>query len=201
MLFSDEYTEPAGHGESLLRERGSRFLGYAFPVHTEAELKRYLQQIKQQYPDATHHCYAVVMHPDQSYQRSTDDGEPSNTAGRPIQRAILSTGITNALVIVVRYYGGTQLGIPGLIKAYGETAQAALQIAGRAPKYIEDELLLAADFEHEQDIYRLAEKFSGKIVQRDYSEGVKMLLRIRRSEIVRCKKMLSDFPRISLLKG
>lgn len=201
MLFSDEYTEPAGNGESSLRERGSRFLGYVFPVHNEAELKQYLQQIKQQYPDATHHCYAVVMHPDQSYQRSTDDGEPSNTAGRPIQRAILSAGLTNVLVIVVRYYGGTQLGIPGLIKAYGETALAALQVAGRAPKFVEDELLLSADFEHEQDIYRLAEKFGGKIVLRDYTDGVKIQLRIRRSETVSCKKMLSDFPRISLLKG
>jgi uncharacterized YigZ family protein len=201
MLFSDEYTEPAGNGESSLRERGSRFLGYAFPVHNETELKHYLQQIKQQYPDATHHCYAVVMHPDQSYQRSTDDGEPPNTAGRPIQRAILSAGLTNVLVIVVRYYGGTQLGIPGLIKAYGETAQAALQVAGRAPKFVEDELLLSAAFEDEQDIYRLAEKFGGKVVQRDYSGHVKIMLRIRRSEMVRCKKMLSDFPRISILKG
>ena len=201
MLFSDEYTEPAGNGESSLRERGSRFFGYAFPVHNEGELKQYLQQIKQQYPDATHHCYAVVMHPDQSYQRSTDDGEPSNTAGRPIQRAILSAGLTNVLVIVVRYYGGTLLGIPGLIKAYGETAQAALHIAGRAPKFVEDELLLSADFEHEQDIYRLAEKFGCKIVQRDYTNEVQMALRIRRSELEKIKKALADFPRISLRKG
>ena len=201
MLFSDDYTEPAGSGESVLRERGSRFLGYTFPVHTEAELKQYLQQIKQQYPDATHHCYAVVMHPDQSYQRSTDDGEPSNTAGRPILRAILSAGITNVLVIVVRYYGGTQLGIPGLIKAYGDTAQSSLQVAGRVQKFVEDELILSADFVHEQDIYRVAEKFTCKIMQRDYSNNVQIALRIRRSEAVSFKKMLSDFPRISLLKG
>ena len=201
MLFSDDYTEPAGNGESSLRERGSKFLGYVFPVHTEAEMKQYLQQVKQLYPDATHHCYAVVMHPDQSYQRSTDDGEPSNTAGRPILRAVLSAGLTNVLVIVVRYYGGTQLGIPGLIKAYGDAAQIALQQAGRVKKFVEDELLLSADFEHEQVIYRLTEKLGGKIVQRDYSNDIKILVRIRRSEIVKCKKMLSDFPRISLLKG
>jgi len=201
MLFSDEYTEPAGSGESSLRERGSRFLGYAFPLHTEAEMKQYLQQIKQQYPDATHHCFAVVMHPDQSYQRSTDDGEPSNTAGRPILRAILSAGLTNILVIVVRYYGGTQLGIPGLIKAYGETAQAALLAARRVARFVEDELLLATDFEHEQDIYRIADKFSGRIGNRAYENRVQIALFIRRSELMKFKSVLADFPRITLIKG
>jgi uncharacterized YigZ family protein len=201
MLFSDDYTEPAGNGESTLHERGSKFLGYVFPVHAEAEMKQYLQQVKQLYPDATHHCNAVVMHPDQSYQRSTDDGEPSNTAGRPILRAVLSAGLTNVLVIVVRYYGGTQLGIPGLIKAYGDAAQLALEGAGRVKKFVEDELLLSAGFEHEQDIYRLAEKFACKIMQRDYSNDVKITLRIRRSETISFKKILSDFPRVSLLKG
>lgn len=201
MLFSDEYTEPAGNGESSLRERGSKFLGYVFPVHTEAEMKQYLQHIKQQYPDATHHCFAVVMHPDQSYQRSTDDGEPSNTAGRPILRTILSAGLTNVLVIVVRYYGGTQLGIPGLIKAYGDTAQLAVQVAGRAQKFVEDELLLATDFEHEQDIYRLADKFGGRIGSRSYDAGVHISVYVRRSELTNFKKILLDFPLISMLKG
>jgi len=201
MLFSDEYTEPAGTGESTLRERESRFLGYAFPVHTEAEMKQYLQQIKQKFPDATHYCYAVVMHPDQSYQLSTADGEPSNTAGRTILRAILSAGLTNVLLIVVRYYGGTQLGIPGLIKAYGETAQAALQVAGKVVRFVEDGLLLSADFEHEQDIYQITEKFSGRIGNRKYENNVKLAVSIRRSEVAKFKNMLADFPRISLAKG
>jgi uncharacterized YigZ family protein len=201
MLFSDEYTEPAGNGESSLRERGSRFLGFAFPVRDENEIKQSLQQIKQKYPDATHHCYGAIMHPDQSYQRSTDDGEPSNTAGRPILRAILSAGLTNVLVIVVRYYGGTQLGIPGLIKAYGETAQAALQNAGHVTRFLEDELLLATDFEYEQDIYRIAERFSGRITDRAYLDNVKITVYIRRGELLKFKNMLTDFPRITLMKG
>ena len=117
MLFSDEYKEPSAPAEATLRERGSRFLAFAYPVQDEATLKSLLQSVKLQFPDATHHCYAVVMHPDKSYQRSNDDGEPSNTAGRPILRMILSKDLTNVLVVVVRYFGGTQLGIPGLIKA------------------------------------------------------------------------------------
>lgn len=201
MLFSDEYTEPAGSGESVLRERGSRFLGYAFPVHSEPELKQQLQKIKHLYPDATHHCYAVVMHPDQSYQRSSDDGEPSNTAGRPILRAIVSAGLTNIVVIVVRYYGGIQLGIPGLIKAYGETAQSAIQACGRSSRFLEDEVLITVGFEHEQDVYRLVERVQGAIAGRDYQDQVYMTLKIRRKELAKFKNMLSDFPWISLLKG
>ena len=201
MLFSDEYTEPAGNGESTLRDRGSRFMGYAFPVWIESDMKNYLQQIKKQYPDATHHCYAVVMHPDQSYQRSTDDGEPSNTAGRPILRAILSAGLTNVLVIVVRYYGGTQLGIPGLINAYGETAKAAIYAAGRVQQFVEDEVTLEAAFDTEQEIYRMAERTQSRIVNREYTSTVKITLKIRRSLIVTFKKNLADFPAISLING
>lgn len=201
MLFSDEYFEPAGSAESSVRERGSRFLGFVFPVRTELEYKNKLHAIKQQYPDATHHCFAVVMHPDQSYQRSTDDGEPSNTAGRPILRAIVSAGLTNVLVIVVRYYGGTQLGIPGLIKAYGETVQVALSLAGKVGRFVEDEVLLGCDFEHEQDIYRLAEKFEAGIRMRDYQDKVQIVVTMRRSRLDAFKKSLTHFPMISLLKG
>jgi uncharacterized YigZ family protein len=201
MLFSDEYFEPSGRGESNLRERGSRFLGYVFPVYNESDYKKYLNEIKQQYPDATHHCYAVVMHPDQSYQRSTDDGEPSNTAGKPILRAIIAAGLTNVMVVVVRYFGGTQLGIPGLINAFGETARTAIQAAGKLQHFVEDEVTLEAAFENEQEIYRMAERTQSRIVNREYSSTVKITLKIRRSLSVTFKKNLTDFPAISLING
>lgn len=201
MLFSDEYFEPVNSAEASIRERGSRFLGYAFPVHSEAVFKQYIHQIKQQYPDATHHCYAVVMNPDQSYQRSNDDGEPANTAGKPILRAIVSSGLTNMLVVVVRYFGGTQLGIPGLINAYGETAKSAIQLAGRLQKFVEDELILETGFENEQDIYRLADRAHARIVDRHYDLNVKITLKIKRSQFAAFKKNLTDFPSISIVKG
>src|SRR5262245_12954892 len=138
MLFSDSYTEIISDGKANMRERGSKFFAFSFPVKNEDEVKSRLRELRELYPDATHHCYAFVLNPDQSAQRANDDGEPSNSAGKPILRIIISAGLTNTLVVVVRYFGGTQLGIPGLIQAYGDSAKLALEASERKEKYVED---------------------------------------------------------------
>lgn len=200
MLFSDEYKEPSAPAEATLRERGSRFLAFAYPVQNEATLKSLLQSVKQQFPDATHHCYAVVMHPDKSYQRSNDDGEPSNTAGRPILRMILSKDLTNVLVVVVRYFGGTQLGIPGLIKAYGDAAKAALDGMEIQLSYIEDYCTLCTDFSREQDIHRLVGRFQARLIERNYDQDVCCRLAVKRSQFPALLQALTDFPGIRHIK-
>ena len=124
-LFSDTYYEVERDAEFVLRERGSKFYAYVYPVRSEAEIKAKLEGLKRLYPDATHHCYAWVMGARGEAQRANDDGEPGNSAGRPILRAVISVGLTNVLVVVVRYFGGTLLGIPGLIESYGGAAAAA----------------------------------------------------------------------------
>ena len=121
-LFSDVYYEVERDAEFVLRERGSKFYAYVYGVRSEAEVKEKLEVLKREYPDATHHCYAWVMGARGEAQRANDDGEPGNSAGRPILRAVISAGLTNVLVVVVRYFGGTMLGIPGLIDAYGGSA-------------------------------------------------------------------------------
>lgn len=130
MLFADTYKSLQGQGESVYRDRGSRFIGLAFPMRTEAEAKAQIEKIRKTYHDATHHCYAYLIGYDKSCSRISDDGEPSGTAGRPIMGQMLSSDVTNLLVIVVRYYGGKKLGVAGLIEAYRTCALQAIQQAG-----------------------------------------------------------------------
>ena len=115
--------------ESSLRDRGSKFYGYLFPCQNEAEFTEELNLLKSRYPDANHHCYGYRIDPNNITEFSSDDGEPSGTAGLPILNQLRSFDIVNAGLVVVRYFGGTKLGKPGLIQAYGDTAKDALSNA------------------------------------------------------------------------
>ncbi|MFM2299225.1 MAG: hypothetical protein RIR98_833 [Bacteroidota bacterium] len=171
-LFSDTYYEVERDAEFVLRERGSKFYAYVYPVRSETEIKAKLEGLKRLYPDATHHCYAWVMGARGEAQRANDDGEPGNSAGRPILRAVISVGLTNVLVVVVRYFGGTLLGIPGLIESYGGAAAAALAAAGKVEKFIEEIYEISAAFEHEQEIHRLIAKYGARVLGSEYTEQV-----------------------------
>lgn len=172
-LFSDTYFIPAVRAEASLRERGSRFLAYAIPCNDETTAQAALQDLRKQFPDATHHCYAMVLGADGAYRKSSDDGEPAHSAGKPILRAILAAGLTQILVVVVRYFGGTQLGIPGLIQAYGQSAALALEGAGRIEKRIEKAFEFSAPHGKENDIYRLLQTLQARISDTRYqSEGI-----------------------------
>jgi len=171
-LFSDTYYEVERDAEFVLRERGSKFYAYVYPVRSEAEIKAKLEGLKRLYPDATHHCFAWVMGARGEAQRANDDGEPGNSAGRPILRAVISAGLTNVLVVVVRYFGGTLLGIPGLIESYGGAAAAALAAAGKVEKFIEEIYEISAAFEHEQEIHRLIAKYGARVLGSEYTEQV-----------------------------
>ena len=115
--------------EGLFKDQGSRFLAFAFPVESEAEVKEILSRIRKEYHDARHHCSAFRLGLDGSQWRASDDGEPAGSAGRPILGQIDSAGLSDVLVVVVRYFGGIKLGIPGLIRAYRTATADALQNA------------------------------------------------------------------------
>lgn len=126
-MENDTYkTLAAPSEEALYKEKNSKFIGYAFPVSNEEEVKTILENIKKQHHSARHWCYAFQLGTDKIYYRANDDGEPSNTAGMPIYGQIQSFGVTNVLVVVVRYFGGIKLGVGGLISAYRTGAQMAL---------------------------------------------------------------------------
>ena len=138
MMFEDSYKVVTTPGEGLYKEKGSKFFAEAFPVHSEAEVKAKVAEIKKKYFDAKHHCYAFIIGPDKSCYRSSDDGEPSGTAGKPILNQILSKDLTNVCVAGTRYFGGQLLGVPGLINAYKTSAREALDNCGVIEKTVDE---------------------------------------------------------------
>ncbi len=127
----------ATEGRGDFRDRGSKFLAYAYPVNNTDDVKEKIQALKKEHPKAVHHCYAYRLGTDGLQYRANDDGEPSGSAGKPILGQIDSAGLTNVLVVVVRYFGGTLLGVPGLINAYKTAATEALASAAKTEKWIE----------------------------------------------------------------
>ena len=191
-LFSDVYYEVERDAEFVLRERGSKFFAFVYGVKSDLEIKEKLEGLKREYPDATHHCYAWVMGARGEAQRVNDDGEPGNSAGRPILRSILSVGVTNVLVVVVRYFGGTLLGIPGLIESYGGAAESALRAAGRSEKFIEENYEISSAFEHEQEIHRLIAKYGARVLGSEYTEQVCYRVAVKAGVGRDFEKALSD---------
>jgi len=146
-MFDDTYKTILAKAEGLFKDKGSRFIGLAYPVKSETEVKEILADIKKKYYDATHHCYAYYMgHIGSPSIRMNDDGEPSGTAGKPIYGQILSFGLKNVLVVVIRYFGGTKLGVSGLISAYKETAKITLSNAKIEERKIKDVYTIAFEY-------------------------------------------------------
>ncbi|WBV51947.1 IMPACT family protein [Chryseobacterium gambrini] len=155
---------------TLLKEKGSKFLGFAFPVNNEEELKNALEKIRAEHPKATHHCYAFRMGLNGENYRANDDGEPSGSAGLPIYNQLLAHEITNVLVISVRYYGGTKLGVSGLVKAYKESAKITLEEANIVTKELETTIEIQFNFNQQNIIFTLLSKYDAKIIYFDAQE-------------------------------
>lgn len=125
-MFDDTYRTISTPSEGLYKEKGSKFLAFAFPVTTVEEVKAHLDELRKKYFDARHHCYAYILGPSKESYRLNDDGEPSGTGGRPIHGQLLSADLTNTLIVVVRYFGGILLGASGLANAYKAAARDAI---------------------------------------------------------------------------
>jgi uncharacterized YigZ family protein len=154
-------------GEARFKDRGSEFIGFAIPITTKVDFKTEIQKIKKLHPKATHHCFAYKLGTDNNEYRSSDDGEPSGTAGKPILGQIESKGLTNCLVIVVRYYGGTMLGVPGLINAYKTTATLCLQTATVVQKPIVETILLSFNYESLSTVLQIIKKHDGQVASQE----------------------------------
>ncbi|WP_445431685.1 IMPACT family protein [Chryseobacterium indoltheticum] len=164
---------------TLLKEKGSKFIGFAFPVNNETELKSALDKIRTEHPKATHHCYAFRMGLNGENYRANDDGEPSGSAGLPIYNQLLAHEITNVLLISVRYYGGTKLGVSGLVKAYKESAKITLEEANIITKELEIEIEFQFQFNQQNIIFTLLSKFDAKILNFDSQQTAIISARIK----------------------
>jgi uncharacterized YigZ family protein len=167
MLFDDSYHTLAAPSEGQYKEKGSRFLSYAYPVRSAAEVRERLLSLRNEHPSANHHCYAYRLGADKSQFRASDDGEPSNTAGRPILSQLQSQDLTNVLIVVVRYFGGTLLGVGGLINAYKSAAAEALARAEIITRHIEEVYEITFRYEQLGEVMKIAKNEAVKIDSQD----------------------------------
>lgn len=179
MLFEDTYKTIESESSGLYKEKGSKFIALAYPVKSESEVKEIIDQIKKKYYDARHHCYAYVLGFDKSAWRVNDDGEPSGTAGKPIHGQLLSYDLTNTLLVVIRYFGGTKLGVSGLINAYKQAARDALQNATIIEKTINEVYKLSFPFESMNDAMKIVKDFGLQIVDSNYDSNAYIIYKIR----------------------
>jgi uncharacterized YigZ family protein len=169
MLFSDTYKTIAAESKGLFKDRGSRFIAIARPVSSQEEIKTILEELRREYHDARHHCYAWMLTPDRQAWRVNDDGEPSGTAGRPIMGQINSRELTNVLVVVIRYFGGTLLGVSGLINAYRSAAEDALSNARVIEKQVNESWLVTFPYTAMNDVMKVMKDEGCSQHSHDYS--------------------------------
>lgn len=182
-LFEDTYRTIGKSCEGIFRDKGSKFIAYAYPFEDEAQLKEIITALKLLHPKARHHCYAYRLTPDRSVFRMNDDGEPSGTAGRPILNILLSMDVTNTLVVVVRYFGGTLLGVPGLINAYKTATQLALAEADILEKTTDDIYEVRFPYLQMNDIMRIIKEENATIVQQQFDNDCIIRIAIRKMQV------------------
>lgn len=190
MLFEDTYKTITQPSSGLYKEKGSKFIALAYPVTAEDGVKHILEDLRKEYYDARHHCYAYILGPDKSAWRINDDGEPSGTAGKPIHGQILSFDLTNILIVVIRYFGGTKLGVSGLINAYKSAAKDALSQAEIVEKTVNEIYRLEFPYELMNDVMRIIKEEDLHMIDNQYDNSCTITYSIRKNEADRVKTRL-----------
>ena len=185
--------------EVLFKDRGSKFLGYAFPLQQESAVKELIKQLKESHVKARHWCYAWRLGTEESTikYRANDDGEPNNSAGQPIYGQLLSKEVTNVLVVVVRYFGGTKLGVSGLISAYKNAAELALSASKIVEKTIDVHFRLNFDYQHLNKVMRVIKEENLTIEHQKMELSCEMEISVRKNE---AKKVKTIFLNLRCLK-
>lgn len=183
MLFDDTYKTIENPAEGVFRDRGSKFLAYAYPISSENDIKAIVARLKSEHPKANHHCWAMRLTIDRSVFRVNDDGEPSGTAGRPILNTLLSKDLTNLLVVVVRYFGGTLLGVPGLINAYKAATEDALNHSVIISKTVNDVYTISFDYLQMNDVMRIIKEEGLGVLNQQFDNDCSIQLSIRKTQI------------------
>lgn len=183
MLFDDTYKTIVAPSEGLFKDRGSKFIAFAYPIRSEEEVKTLLSELRMAHPKARHFCWALRISPDRSIFRIQDDGEPSGTAGRPILNSLLSADLTNLLVVVVRYFGGTLLGVPGLINAYRSAAVEAIQAAQIAERTVNDVYDIEFDYLAMNDVMRIFKEEQLNMLSQNFDNSCQIRFEVRKSSL------------------
>ena len=197
MLFEDTYLTIESTSEGIYKEKGSKFIAEAIPVKSEEEVKQQLAEIKKKYHDARHHCYAYRLGFDKSIYRVNDDGEPSSTAGKPIFGQILSKDLTFILIVVIRYFGGTKLGVSGLINAYKTAARESLEVAEIKKRTIEDVYEINYPYEIMNNVMKIMKDGKLKQLSQTFELNCKIEFTVRKKE---SNSIYEQFSKINNLK-
>jgi uncharacterized YigZ family protein len=182
VLFLEKYNEITADSKGYYTEKKSRFIGYCFLVKSKKDVITKLNNLKKREKGANHYCFAYVINIDQSEKKIFDDGEPNSTAGKPILQQIKSLELTNVLIVVVRYFGGTKLGIPGLIKAYKSAARNSLNNTKIITKNIHEEFLLLFKYQSLDLIMKKIKYFNLNILKSEFNTDCKVIVAIPRKK-------------------
>ncbi|MCD6069277.1 MAG: hypothetical protein K0S33_4103 [Bacteroidetes bacterium] len=190
MLFSDTYFSIEKETQALFRDKGSKFIAYAYPVKNEAEIKERMAALKKEHPSANHHCYAYRLGADKQNYRSNDDGEPTGTAGKPILGQIQSKDLTDILIVVVRYFGGTLLGVSGLINAYKTAAAEVIAASLIVEKHIRFVYSVHFPFARMNDVMRILKENNCKIIRQDATDSCEIEFAVRKQNSEKLEEQL-----------
>lgn len=190
--MDDTYKTITASGEGLYKEKMSKFLSFAEPCRTPQEALEIVKMYRNEYCDARHCCWAYMLGPERKDYRSNDDGEPSGTAGKPILGQINSFGLTNLVVIVVRYFGGIKLGTSGLIEAYRIAAQEALSVAPVEERLIEEELWVGFEYPLMGDVMRIVKEEGATVLEQDFQISCRLHLSLRRGQMPHMRQRFQD---------
>lgn len=183
----DSYKSIKSLSEGLFKDKGSKFFSFAYPIETEEQVKLIIKELKKKYHDARHHCFAYRIGPTENIFRVNDDGEPSGTAGKPIYGQILSNNLSDILIVVVRYFGGTLLGASGLINAYKLSALEAIKNAEIIEKVVKQQLEIQFSYEIMSMVMRIIKEENLEILNQELTNNCKIVLNIRENDVLRIK--------------
>ena len=198
MLFEDTYKTITKTSSGLFKDRGSKFIARAYPVKTEEEVKQHLEELRKEFYDARHHCYSYVLGFDKSAYRINDDGEPSGTAGRPIHGQLMSYDLTNVLVVVIRYFGGTKLGISGLINAYKTATKDALENTEIITNTINDVYELNFAYPDMNDAMKIIKDEKLDQISTQFEMECKITFSVRKKDSSKIYDKFSQFRKIKI---
>ncbi|SNS62258.1 uncharacterized protein, YigZ family [Belliella buryatensis] len=197
--MEDTYLTLAQRSESLYKEKGSKFLAFAFPVADEEEIKSHLEDLRKLYYDARHHCYAYILGKNQESYRANDDGEPNHSAGDPILGQIRSNNLTNTLIVVIRYFGGTKLGVGGLISAYKIAAAEAIANNEIIEEVVKIKVKLQFDYLAMNDVMRLVKDMDLEIQHQQFDNTCLIELLVRESMSEALINKIEDLEQVSII--
>lgn len=198
MAKPDSYTTIAKSGEGLYKDKGSKFLSFAFHIETEDEADTIRKQFKKKYYDATHVVYAFRLGAEGEKFRAADDGEPSGSSGMPVYNTIRSKNITDVIVLVVRYFGGTKLGIPGLIDAYSQAAALALDNAETIEKTITQSITVEVPYSMVNFVMRIIKENNLTVADMSGDTSCRITIAVALNQVARIEELLNQNGKITV---